>query len=84
MITVDRLLDRGLDRDLPDPMLQYNSLVVHVDLDVLDGPLELGERLLHALVTEMVRIVVAQPDVARDVRGTTGGVGCTSFGGLLS
>lgn len=42
-----------------------NSLVHHISLDVLDGLLELNERLPHALVAELVGLVIAQPLLAR-------------------
>lgn len=62
---------RDLDQDLSDVDVSTNhSLVDHVGLDRLNSLLELGERLLHALVTEMVRLVVAKPVLARDVTRT--------------
>ena len=47
-------------------LVQFNnSLVHHISGDVLDGLLELSKRLLHALVAELVGLVIVQSLLAR-------------------
>lgn len=46
--------------------MNTNSLIDHLDLDRLNSLLVLRERLLHALVTELVGVVIAQPFFARN------------------
>lgn len=65
-------------------LVKFNndSLVRHVDRDVLEGLLVLGERLLHALVAELVGVIIARSFLARSQRDAKG-VGSKRFSYLL-